>query len=146
MNEIILTGLETQIKKNWQGHSNFFKYPDFSDFYDNTRFEPLHIKTYKMICIWQDRSACASTQSEQCQLLFCGCRRLIRQCSDLQADLHHSLGAHVDMSLVTRKPVFGVCDQVRLKPTCSVTETSSSLEFLNIEMRDIVLSSEQQRC
>ena len=28
------------------------------------------------------------------------------------------------MSLVTRKPVFGVCDQVRLKPACSATETS----------------------
>ena len=28
------------------------------------------------------------------------------------------------LSLVTRKPVFRVCDQVRLKPTCSATETS----------------------
>ena len=28
------------------------------------------------------------------------------------------------LSLVTRKPVFGVCDQVRLKPACSTNETS----------------------
>ena len=28
------------------------------------------------------------------------------------------------MSHVTRKPVFGVCDQVRLKPACSADETS----------------------
>ena len=28
------------------------------------------------------------------------------------------------MSHVTRKPVFGVCHQVRLKPACSATETS----------------------
>ena len=28
------------------------------------------------------------------------------------------------LSLVTRKPVFGVSDQVRLKPACSATETS----------------------
>ena len=28
------------------------------------------------------------------------------------------------MSLVARKPVYGVSDQVRLKPTCSATETS----------------------
>ena len=28
------------------------------------------------------------------------------------------------LSLVTRKPVFRVCDQVRLKPVCSATETS----------------------
>ena len=28
------------------------------------------------------------------------------------------------LSLVMRKPVFGVCDQVRLKPACSADETS----------------------
>ena len=31
------------------------------------------------------------------------------------------------MSLITRKPVFGFCDQVRLKPACSATE--ASLQF-----------------
>ena len=30
----------------------------------------------------------------------------------------------LNISLVTRKPVFGICDQVRLKPVCSATETS----------------------
>ena len=30
----------------------------------------------------------------------------------------------IKMSHVMRKPVYGVCDQVRLKPACSVTETS----------------------
>ena len=29
-----------------------------------------------------------------------------------------------DMSLVTRKPVFGVCDQVKHKPACAATEAS----------------------
>ena len=29
-----------------------------------------------------------------------------------------------DMSLVTRKSAFGVCDQVSLKPACSADETS----------------------
>ena len=33
-------------------------------------------------------------------------------------------GIEAYMSLVTRKPVFGVCDQGRLKPACSGTETS----------------------
>ena len=28
------------------------------------------------------------------------------------------------LSLVTRKPVFGVCDMARLKPACSAIETS----------------------
>ena len=37
------------------------------------------------------------------------------------------------MSHVTRKPFFGVCDQVRLKPACSATETSKSLEILGID-------------
>ena len=33
------------------------------------------------------------------------------------------------MSHVTRKPVFGVCDQVRLKPTCSAIETLEDWNF-----------------
>ena len=41
------------------------------------------------------------------------------------------------MSLVTRKPVLGVCDQVRLKPACSAIETSKRLEILHIETTDI---------
>ena len=44
------------------------------------------------------------------------------------------------MSLVMRKPVFGVFDQVRLKPACSAVEACESHEISNIETRDIVLS------
>ena len=33
-------------------------------------------------------------------------------------------GLLLELSLVKRKSVFGVCDQVRLKPACSTTETS----------------------
>ena len=33
------------------------------------------------------------------------------------------------ISLIMRKPVFGVCDHVRLKPACSAAETSRVLEF-----------------
>ena len=40
--------------------------------------------------------------------------RATPQCT---ADLNH-------LSLVTRKSVFGVCDQLRLKPACSGDETS----------------------
>ena len=36
------------------------------------------------------------------------------------------------MSHVTRKPVFGMCDRVRLKPACSATESSESFEILDI--------------
>ena len=32
------------------------------------------------------------------------------------------------MSLVMRKPVFGVCDQIRLQLACSASEASYSLE------------------
>ena len=47
------------------------------------------------------------------------------------------------LSLVTRKPVFGVCDQVRLKPACSVIEASKGHEIANIETRDIILSRQR---
>ena len=47
------------------------------------------------------------------------------------------------MSLVTKKPVFGVCDQLRFKPACSATETSQGLEILDIASIDIVLSKQQ---
>ena len=48
---------------------------------------------------------------------------------------------YFQVSLVMRKPVFGVQDQVRLKPACSATEASQSLEISDIETRDIILSS-----
>ena len=35
-----------------------------------------------------------------------------------------SVVLEIQLSLVTRKSVFGVCHQVRLKPVCSATETS----------------------
>ena len=47
------------------------------------------------------------------------------------------------MSLFTRKPVFGVFDQVRLKPACSASEASWSHEILNLASIGIILS--QQR-
>ena len=40
-----------------------------------------------------------------------------------------------DMSLVTRKPVFGVWDQDRLKLVCAATEASKRPEILDIETR-----------
>ena len=51
------------------------------------------------------------------------------------------------MSPFTRKPVLGVSVQLRLKPACSATEASWSLEILDIETIEILyyLGSEQQR-
>ena len=49
--------------------------------------------------------------------------------------LHVSRGK---VSLVTRKPVFGVCDQVRHKSACAATEASKRLEISDIETRDIL--------
>ena len=46
------------------------------------------------------------------------------------------------MSHVTVKPVFGVCDQVRLKPACSATGTIQGLEPLDIAMIHIILSKQ----
>ena len=47
------------------------------------------------------------------------------------------------MSLVTRKPVFGVSDQVRFKPVCTAIETSWRLEILNVETTGIILSKQR---
>ena len=47
------------------------------------------------------------------------------------------------MSLVTKNPVFGVSNQVRLKSACSASETSHRLKILDIETRGIIIS--QQR-
>ena len=44
------------------------------------------------------------------------------------------------LSLVTRKPDFGVFDQVRLKPA---TEANWRLEISDIETRDIILSRQR---
>ena len=44
------------------------------------------------------------------------------------------------MSLVVRKPVFGVSDQVRHKPGCTVSEDGQRLEISDLGSRGIVLS------
>ena len=49
----------------------------------------------------------------------------------------------IRLSLDTRKPVFGVCDQVRFKPACSATDTSQSLEISAIASRGIILSRQR---
>ena len=47
------------------------------------------------------------------------------------------------LSHVTRKPVFGVWDQLGLKPTCSADETGYGLEILAIASRGIILSRQR---
>ena len=42
-----------------------------------------------------------------------------------------------------RKPVFGVCDQVRHKPACSATQISYRLEISAIARRGIILSRQR---
>ena len=42
------------------------------------------------------------------------------------------------MSLVTRKPVLGVCYQVRHKPVCTATEARQRFEILDTETRGII--------
>ena len=54
-----------------------------------------------------------------------------------------SSGGLLDLSLVTRKPVFSVSDQLRLKPACSATETSLSLEILDLASIGTILSRQR---
>ena len=44
------------------------------------------------------------------------------------------------LSLIVRKPVLGVCDQVRHKPGCTTTEDDYRLEILDLGSRGIVLT------
>ena len=46
----------------------------------------------------------------------------------------------IKMSLVVRKPVFGVSHQVRHKPGCTTTEDGWTLEISDLGRRGIVLS------
>ena len=48
-----------------------------------------------------------------------------------------------NMSHDTTKHVFGVCDQVRLKPVCSTTEASWSLEISDLASLGITLSRQR---
>ena len=47
------------------------------------------------------------------------------------------------MVLITRKPVFGVCDQGRLKLAYAAAEARQRLEISDIETRGIILSSQR---
>ena len=49
-----------------------------------------------------------------------------------------------DMSLVVRKPVFGVSDQVRHKPGCTATQDGMRLEIPDLGSGGIVLCSENK--
>ena len=53
--------------------------------------------------------------------------------------IRHEMAVYI-MSLVMRKPVFGVSSQVRLKLVCTAIEASWNLEILDIETRDTILS------
>ena len=53
--------------------------------------------------------------------------------------MFNQTNASYKTSLVTRKPVFGVYDQVRLKPACAATEATQRFEISDIETRDNIL-------
>ena len=49
------------------------------------------------------------------------------------------------LSLVLRKPVFGVSDQVAHKPGCTATEDGLRLEISDLDRRVIALSMWQKQ-
>ena len=50
-----------------------------------------------------------------------------------------------NLSLVVRKPVFVVPDQVRHKPDCRATEGGYMLEILDLGIRGIILSVQRKQ-
>ena len=80
--------------------------------------------------------------------LFClsiGLRFSLLKCPTCCCSITCSRILWLHVSLVTRKPVFGVCDQVRLKPACSSTETSKRLEISAIASRGIILPRQRKQ-
>ena len=128
-------------------------------------YEPVHDKTNKMTCAQRIlRSNWAYAQSDQsfrCPreeslgpwLYFERTVKTLIRLGWCPGWSESSLGAHVIllvlscggsyMSHVTTKPAFGVCDQLRLKPACSATETSLGFEISAIASRGIVLSRQR---
>ena len=49
------------------------------------------------------------------------------------------------MSLVVRKPVFGVSNQVRDKPDCTVTEEGRGLKFRILEVEGLYYPSSKNK-
>ena len=52
---------------------------------------------------------------------------------------------HKNVTLVMGRPVFGVYDHDRLKPTCSATATSYRLEISDLEIRINILSRQRKQ-
>ena len=73
----------------------------------------------------------------------CFCIWMLYHCVQKEFSKTSTTVLKENISHVTRKPVFGVCDQVRHKPACSADETRLSLEISAIETRDIILSRQQ---
>ena len=77
--------------------------------------------------------------------------RLVRlhECAGLSVSFWFAYGINrfcydaAHMRHVTTKPVFGIFDQVSLKPACSATEISQSHEIAHIETRGILLFRQQ---
>ena len=69
----------------------------------------------------------------------------INKIPDQTGYLQKLSGDDPKMSLVVRKPVFGVSDQVRHKPVCTVIEDAWRLEISDLGSRGIVLSVERKQ-
>ena len=63
----------------------------------------------------------------------------------LRSILFHNCFSSVHWCLyfITEPHVFGVCDQVRLKPACSASETRKRLKIYDIGTRSIILSRQR---
>ena len=71
---------------------------------------------------------------------FCSADKCWSNCCWLGSCIYYIRKHITIISLVTRKPVFRVFDQVRLKLVCLSTEASLRNAIANIETRDIILS------
>ena len=116
-------------------------------------YEPPHDKTNKMayahsedsdqpgrmVLSWGGSIIFISLRPKSCPLETIFFRNLNGISLDRALDIHHS----IILSHVTRKPVFGGCNQVRHKLACTAKEARQRLEISTIKTRGIIPSRQR---
>ena len=90
------------------------------------------------LCRQTDTCLSIFYKDNQCWFIRAGVRFSSNSCFQFKSGSTTAFVGLNEVCLITNEPryVFGVCDKVRLKPACSVSEASLSLEILNLASID----------
>ena len=112
--------------------------------------QPIDGKKYVLSCclfvndfVWRMRISFVLSSTVITSLGKQGARRVVGRllvCPHFVVSVFFSFS---NLNLVTRKPLFGVCDQVRLKPACLATEADKSLQISDLASKCNILSRQR---